>query len=291
MLSSSKCRAAISKAARFILFEASKLRILSTTSPPKCTSKALGVVCWNHAWCIAASGVIRSFGFLVMRAVMSSLASSLTLSQDSPSNLHLPSRTLARVSRVLGPMIGARPLNKTKRITPALQTSHILSYLPTTTWGAMYMAVPTFDFNNLPGSLGQAQPKSMSFKVFPGMGSLVAKRKFSGFKSRCAMSWLCMYQTARRICSMTMLAVASEKCCASTMRSKSSPPPANSITMYVAFRSTKVSNNLMMFGWSIAFMIAISSLKASVDVVLPLLIILTARTSSVTLCFAKLTLP
>jgi len=90
-----------------------------------------------------------------------------------------------------------------KNITPALNTSHTLSYFNVLSTklaisGATYPGVPHFGNKNLSIVQYEANPKSTIFNEFRSyfFNNII----FSGFKSLCIISLSCIYSIPVRIC-------------------------------------------------------------------------------------------
>mmetsp|Transcript_13471 Transcript_13471/g.42999 ORF Transcript_13471/g.42999 Transcript_13471/m.42999 type:complete len:212 (-) Transcript_13471:107-742(-) len=134
-------------------------------------------------------------------------------------------------------------------------------------------------------------PKSATL-MEPGLSRSVI-RMFSGFRSRWMTPSLCMCATAPSSDRIISLASFSEKRPDSPITSNSSPPPANSITMYAFVDDSKKASNLMMLGW---FSLCKSSASSrnrfnSPGFTRALLITFTANSSPVSRLWARYTVP
>mmetsp|Transcript_7282 Transcript_7282/g.14454 ORF Transcript_7282/g.14454 Transcript_7282/m.14454 type:complete len:215 (+) Transcript_7282:572-1216(+) len=89
--------------------------------------------------------------------------------------------------------------------------------------------------------------------------------RFSGFRSLCTVPTECMCSMPSITCRMTLAASFSEKWPKSRIRSKSSPPVANSSTRCTAFASSNTSNKRIHRGWSIFLITSISCCNSSMS--------------------------
>mmetsp|Transcript_46141 Transcript_46141/g.128363 ORF Transcript_46141/g.128363 Transcript_46141/m.128363 type:complete len:235 (+) Transcript_46141:930-1634(+) len=189
-LSSLSCRATTFSTARSSLLRAQKSCSLSTKPLPNLTFRTSGTLCTIQGCSKACCAVKRSLGLILSSWRMRSLASVLTRRQDEASRYTRPRRILAKISVSVWPLNGGRPLRSAYKVTPRLHRSHCLSYLPMSTCGATYRAVPARVFSQAPGLQEVAKPKSMSLRVLPSKGPFLCNKKFCGLRSRCAMSLL-----------------------------------------------------------------------------------------------------
>mmetsp|Transcript_91984 Transcript_91984/g.213798 ORF Transcript_91984/g.213798 Transcript_91984/m.213798 type:complete len:236 (-) Transcript_91984:627-1334(-) len=190
-LSSLSCRAMILSTARSNLLRVRKQLSLCNTRASRLTFCFEGILRVIHVCFKASSAVKRSLGLIRSNCMVRSFASLLTPLHTLPWSFTQPMRIFSKISLSDFPLKGARPLSRAYRVTPALHKSHCLSYFPMSTCGDTYRAVPARVCSTVPGLQLAAKPKSINFRVLSSSLSCESSRKFCGFRSRCAISWLC----------------------------------------------------------------------------------------------------
>mmetsp|Transcript_54565 Transcript_54565/g.165876 ORF Transcript_54565/g.165876 Transcript_54565/m.165876 type:complete len:245 (-) Transcript_54565:537-1271(-) len=107
----------------------------STIAKSNPTFDASGATFSIQSWRSAASAARRRPGCTCNMSLMRTFASSLTWAQRSRWKSRRPRLMSLSVSSCERPLNGARPTSRMCKMTPTLQTSHCLLYLPSMTCG------------------------------------------------------------------------------------------------------------------------------------------------------------